>query len=325
MNVPRHPVDPLVPDPVPQCAGVMCMIYCENGNMMDASGCPMCSCSPGTPLLGSTGPGSGSGYGPGSPGPVQEPKKDQVPSCDIPYDDCGMKTVCPRVVEVTHCGLGGAPGHTTYRLSLVIKDPRVNSLYVMYGSQDHDMYIPPAYQVRHLGSDIGGVDSDYVKMNPRLKYDSWLSLGHVDGSPSLIRSVGLDFQKWGPSNPIKTRDGALFSMDPLIPVPGKEIVIAQITLPNDTVDTMIINVEGNMKRVSPLDEPKIWAQDDIEFLLKTPDKVKDKDKDKVPKDCVSWNDGCNTCVAKKGVLSGCTKMMCFRRDTPHCKAYASGH
>ena len=237
-----------------------------------------------------------------------------------------METVCPRVVEVTHCGLGGAPGHTTYRLSLVIKDPRVNSLYVMYGSQDHDMYIPPAFQVRHLGSDIGGVDSDYVKMNPRLKYDSWLSLGNVDGSPSMIRSIGLDFRKWGPSSPIKTHDGAIFSMDPMKPVvPGKEIVIAQLTLPNDMVDTMIINVEGNLKRASASDAPKIWAQDDIEFLLKTPDKDKDKDKDKVPKDCVSWNDGCNTCVVKKGVLSGCTKMMCFRRDTPHCKAYASGH
>jgi hypothetical protein len=115
-------------------------------------------------------------------------------------------------------------------------------------------------------------------------------------------------------------------MDPMKPVvPGKEIVIAQLTLPNDMVDTMIINVEGNLKRASASDAPKIWAQDDIEFLLKTPDKDKDKDKDKVPKDCVSWNDGCNTCVVKKGVLSGCTKMMCFRRDTPHCKAYASGH
>ena len=39
-DVPQHPVDHLVPVPVPQCAGVMCMLYCENGNMMDAlKGC----------------------------------------------------------------------------------------------------------------------------------------------------------------------------------------------------------------------------------------------------------------------------------------------
>jgi hypothetical protein len=340
-DVPQHPVDPLVPVPVPQCAGVMCMLYCENGNMMDASGCPMCHCSPGTPLLGSTGPGSGYGHGPGhgpdSPGPgssvpIQGPIQGpiQAPSCDIPYDDCGMNTVCPRVVEITHCGQGGLPGYTTYRLSLVIKDPRVNSLYIMYGSQEHAMYIPPAYQVKHLGANIGGVDSDYLQMNPRLKYDSWLSLGHVDGSQSLVRAVGLDFRQWGPSSPIKTHDGAIFSMDPSIPVvSGKEIVIAQLTMPNNVIDTMVINVEGNFKRDPASNNPPIiWAQDHIEFLLKTPDKVKSKGIkgiQEIPKGCVSWNDGCNTCEVKNGVLGGCTKMMCFRGGVPHCTSYASGH
>ena len=325
VSTPQHPVDPMVTVPVPQCAGVMCMLYCENGNMMDASGCPMCRCSPGTPLLGSPGPGSGSGYGPDSPGPIQGPVPG--PSCDIPYDDCGMNTVCPRVVEVTHCGQGGLPGYTTYRLSLVIKDPRVNSLYIMYGSQEHAMYIPPAYQVKHLGVNIGGVDSDYLKMNPGLKYDSWLSLGHVDGSPTLVRAVGLDFRQWGPSSPIKTRNGAIFSMDPSIPVvKGKEIVIAQLTMPNNVIDTMVINVEGNLKRDPAYNNPPvIWAQDHIEFLLKTPDKVKGKEMPEIPKGCVSWNDGCNTCEVTDDVLGGCTKMMCFRDGVPHCTSYASGH
>ena len=320
-DAPQKPVDYLVPE----CVAVMCMVQCENGIMVDDSGCPMCRCSDTVPLerplLGGPGPGSGSGYG--SPGP--DPKKpSQTPSCDIPYDDCGMNTVCPRVVEVTQCGQGGLPGYTTYRLSLVIKDPRVNSLYIMYGSKEHEMYIPPAYQVKHLGTNIGGVDSDYLKMNPSLKYDSWLSLGHVDGSPSLVRAVGLDFRKWGPSNAIKTHDGAIFSMDPSIPVvAGKEIVIAQLTMPNNFIDTMVINVEGNLKRDPAYNNPPvIWAQDHIEFLLKTPDKVKSTG---IPKGCVSWNDGCNTCEVKDGVLSGCTKMMCLRDGVPHCTSYSSGH
>ena len=269
------------------CPEMMCMLSCDNGYHKDASGCQMCQC------------------------------KTSNPTCDIPYTDCGMKTVCPRTTEITSCGLGGLKGYTTYRLSLVIKDPRVNSLYIIYGTKKNVMYIPAAYQVKHLGSDIGGVNPKTINMDPRLKYDSWLSLGHVDGSLSAVRAIGIDFTKWDAETPLKTNDGAIFSMDPTKPVvSGKEIVIAQITIPTDTVDTMIINVQGNYKDVSRTP----WAQEDIEFILKTPKIV-----NQIPKDCVSWNDGCNTCVVKNGVLGVCTRMMCFIRGTPHCATYGSGH
>merc|ERR1719272_1111172 len=43
---------------------------------------------------------------------------------------------------------------------------------------------------------------------------------------------------------------------------------------------------------------------------------------KIPADCVSWYDGCNTCTVANGQLGACTEMACFRQDAPSCKAYA---
>lgn len=41
-----------------------------------------------------------------------------------------------------------------------------------------------------------------------------------------------------------------------------------------------------------------------------------------PVGCTSWFDGCNTCTCDGvGKVGGCTKMMCFRQETPECRAY----
>jgi hypothetical protein len=44
----------------------------------------------------------------------------------------------------------------------------------------------------------------------------------------------------------------------------------------------------------------------------------------IPRDCTSWNDGCNTCMVRGGRTAGCTEMMCFRQGTPFCAAYTDG-
>lgn len=43
----------------------------------------------------------------------------------------------------------------------------------------------------------------------------------------------------------------------------------------------------------------------------------------IPRDCLSWFDGCNTCIVKDGQLAGCTKMACKERIgvEPYCKTY----
>ena len=44
----------------------------------------------------------------------------------------------------------------------------------------------------------------------------------------------------------------------------------------------------------------------------------------IPKNCVTWYDGCNTCSAHNGVLQGCTLMMCYTNTEPYCQAFTSG-
>jgi hypothetical protein len=43
-----------------------------------------------------------------------------------------------------------------------------------------------------------------------------------------------------------------------------------------------------------------------------------------PRDCVSWNDGCNTCTVRGGRIGACSMMMCFREGSPFCAAYSDG-
>jgi len=42
---------------------------------------------------------------------------------------------------------------------------------------------------------------------------------------------------------------------------------------------------------------------------------------KIPTSCTLWNDGCNNCGVNKGKLTFCSRMMCFRKQTPHCVKY----
>tara|TARA_R110000796_G_scaffold243405_1_gene365931 strand:+ start:2614 stop:2934 length:321 start_codon:yes stop_codon:yes gene_type:complete len=43
-----------------------------------------------------------------------------------------------------------------------------------------------------------------------------------------------------------------------------------------------------------------------------------------PKNCLTWNDGCNTCQLEGGELSICTEMMCFERGVPQCLVWTPG-
>jgi hypothetical protein len=37
-----------------------------------------------------------------------------------------------------------------------------------------------------------------------------------------------------------------------------------------------------------------------------------------PTNCLTWNDGCNTCSLMNGELGACTEMYCFQQNTPYC-------
>lgn len=41
----------------------------------------------------------------------------------------------------------------------------------------------------------------------------------------------------------------------------------------------------------------------------------------IPDNCLTWNDGCNTCSVSDGKLALCTEMYCFSQQTPNCMVY----
>ena len=42
---------------------------------------------------------------------------------------------------------------------------------------------------------------------------------------------------------------------------------------------------------------------------------------RIPDNCATWHDGCNTCQVRDGRAEICTLMYCFRQDTPYCMSY----
>lgn len=41
------PLSEPLPEPIATCSEVMCMMYCEHGNVLDSNGCPLCLCKEG--------------------------------------------------------------------------------------------------------------------------------------------------------------------------------------------------------------------------------------------------------------------------------------
>ena len=294
-------VNPFIHTP---CPDVMCMMFCPDGNQLDDNGCQMCQCN--------------------DPSPQSQECPLTQPSCD------GYNYVCPKITEITHCNMNGINGHTTYQLSLMVQENKnVKNIYAIYGNSDNDetltMSFPPVYQSPiYQGQNLGGVSQYMTGIFPDTSFDSWLTIGLTNGDPQgTISSIGIDFTQWDESTALEVDNGAVFLMDPsntdLIDQ-GNEIVIAQITIPTYSSPTVIINVQGKTIDFTNNVADKSWTEKNILFPIIPP--VYNVP-DTVPENCVSWFDGCNTCSANNGVLGGCTRMMCFREETPHCLQYSS--
>ena len=322
MPIPMPPVP--VPTPVPTppplpidphvsvCSDVMCMMYCENGFQQDQNGCDVCTCN--DPVI----------LHPVDP-VVNQP--DPFSACPIPYTDCNNNYVCPKVTEVTHCSQDGISGYTTYQLSLVIINPLVQNIYAVYGDDhngDQPLSIPPAYQGSNIfNSNLGGIAPEIIAINNDAAYDSWLTIGLTEGDrDNQLSAVGIDFKSWTDTTGIYTTNGAVFVMDSEeVIIPGSEYVVAQLTIPDHHIEDVILNAQGRLL-CDNCDQTHSWTEDQISFHLEKPNSV---DQNTIPRNCVSWYDGCNTCSVNNGVLRACTRMMCFREDTPHCLSFDSGH
>ena len=295
-------VNPFIHNP---CPDVMCMMFCPNGNQIDDNGCQLCQCN--------------------------TPQTPQSQECPLTQPSCeGYNYVCPKITEITHCNMNGINGHTTYQLSLVIqKNKNVKNIYAIYGNSDsgetETTYFPPVYQSQgYKGQNLGGVTQYMVSMFPDTSFDSWLTIGLTNGDPQgSISSIGIDFTHWDESNSLEIDNGAVFLMDPSttdLTNQGYEIVIAQITIPTHTTPNVVVSVQGKTIDSEQNGIGKSWTEKNIHFPIIPP--VYNVPTT-VPENCVSWFDGCNTCSANNGVLGGCTRMMCFREDTPYCLQYSN--
>ena len=251
-----------------------------------------------------------------------------IHSCSIPYNDCNNEFVCPKITEITDCGENGLDGYSTYRLSLIVKNPNIKNIYAIYGDEDNSpkpMIIPPAYQsIINFNSNIGGVLPAIVNIDPDTQYDSWLTIGITDGNAdNEVSVVGIDFTSWTETSGIHTTNGAVFTMDPEVSVvDGDEYIVAQITIPNTRSVELILNAQGKTKCEECNPDNNSWKQENIIFDISPPT----NNLNTIPQSCATWYDGCNTCQVVNGQIGSCTRMMCFREDNPRCISFqTSGH
>ena len=282
------------------CPEVMCDEYCYYGHMVDENGCDLCACNNEIPLQ-ITG----------------EDCNLEQPSCD------GYVYVCPKITEITNCNENGIEGYTTFRLSLIIKpEVDVKNIYAIYGNDiGYPLHIPAAYQSPFTyGSNLGGVNPFLFQNYPMTQYDSWLTIGIDNGDlNNKLSSVGIDFNRWTEVNDLVVTNGAIFIMNPEeILINGNEYLLGQITVRRNTNPTVVINVQGER-----VENERPWTENGIIFNLISPENIQ---YDRIPRECVIWYDGCNTCVVNNGNIGVCTRMMCFNEDNPRCLRYSNnGH
>jgi hypothetical protein len=300
------------------CPEVMCAMYCENGFEQDKNGCDICICNepfiaidPMPPVI--------------NPQPVPAPASD---SCEIPYEDCDNLYACPKVTEITQCSEGGLDEYTTYRLSIILKpNMNIKNIYALYGSEDSQenthMLIPGSKQIENaFGSNLGGVSDNIININPDSAFDSWITIGVTDGNiHNDINSIGIDYDKWDELHDIDIDNGAVFLMDPDTLMVNNEIIIGQFTIRTGSIKRGKINIQGKFLTNYGNVADNSWKQENIEFVLNQPNILSNG----IPTNCDTWYDGCNTCRVSNGVIGACTRMMCFREETPYCMSFNSGH
>ena len=279
------------------CHDISCAMFCPNGFQKDESGCDICIC---------------------------DTVGDDI--CPLDPQPCDNYTyVCPKVTEITTCSNGGIEGHTTYQLSLILKENTdAKNIYAIYGNT-HDnpsygslMFLPPAYQHdTTFNSNIGGINRELLQYEPSLLYDSWLTIGITDGDPqNLISSIGIDFNNWDDQTPLTVNNGAIFLLEPNeVLSSNNEYIIGQLTVLSSLDANVIVGVHG--KRYHQGDNA--WDERNVIFSLKG-DTISHII---IPGDCSLWFNGCSYCVVEAG--SNCIQADCDHLDSSYCVVYNTGH
>ena len=282
------------------CPNVLCNNYCRYGHHIDENNCHTCRCVEETPI------------NKDNECPVQQPSCDQY------------NFICPKITEITTCNEGGIDGFTTFQLSVIVKpNVDVKNIYAIYGDMDTVMHVPRAYQSYiNYGSNIGGVNPFFIDQFPDTRYDSWLTIGLNNGNfNNKLSSIGIDFNDWTETNDLETSNGAVFVMDPEeVIVPGNEYLIAQLTVRENSNPTAVLNIQGKRNGGRYVEA---WSESNVRFDLISPQNANNG---LIPRNCIIWYNGCNTCMVNNGHIGPCTDMFCVTEDPVRCLRYSNdGH
>ena len=137
-------------------------------------------------------------------------------------------------------------GMQTLQLSIELSRLQGN-LYIVFGSPDSPMILPPAFQGSGaFGVDIGGINPGYFSVSLEAEIDSWLTVGATDGSlGDQLSSVGVDFSQWTIDSGMTVINGGVFLMDPRTG-PSGSVVVGQLTVPTGSNPAVTFGAQGQL-------------------------------------------------------------------------------
>jgi hypothetical protein len=156
---------------------------------------------------------------------------------------------CSPIIEQlgTHdVETGGAVSATQYRLLLHRESPKMKNIYTIFGDEDSVMTMPPAFQsAGPATANVGGIDPILVHSFPMAAYDSWLTVGKTEGDPAgAISAIGIVWTEWTATVGLAIDNGAVFWMEPPNGPTEDDVVIAQLTIPNDQPFVATVAAQG---------------------------------------------------------------------------------
>ena len=178
--------------------------------------------------------------------PRQLAESPTLGSCSRPSDKLGGRTTAIKddAVQTSVDVIGSnVDGFTTYRVKLHLNSA-IESVYTIFGTEEHQLIFPPAYQCPDpFGVDVGGVNSAFFEVANSeatgfAQYDSWLTVGLTNGDGSnSMSSLGIDFRSWDEEHELYSdigTGGAVFWMDPHLATTAvsadRTVVVAQLTI-----------------------------------------------------------------------------------------------
>jgi hypothetical protein len=169
----------------------------------------------------------------------------------------------------TSYAVDGISGATTYEVGIHLSDMARNC-YTQAGTALHPTHLPPARQVSApFGADVAGTNPAYWPYSADCQYDSWLTVGKVDGS-SGVSSIGIDFGSWTPWQGLPIPNGAIFWMSPNDAAPMRaaasdppvDVVVAHFTVTTGSLWTYTIGeLQGRSIGAGAAD----WKMVDVAF------------------------------------------------------------